>query len=375
MKKNILVVFGTRPELIKLAPVIKKLAVFEDINLITCSTGQHVELLDTAQSIFGIEPTVNLKLMKEKQSLSDLTANILISMRQVFSDYNPHLTIVHGDTATSMACALSSFYHSVPVAHVEAGLRSGNKVDPWPEELNRSIISQIASLHLCPTEVNEINLKNENISKGVFVTGNTVIDALNTVLRDERRNPNCFRTIDGNRFQVNQQSKNILVTTHRRENVGERLNNICNAVYELALEQSEIEFIIPVHPNPSIRNQIIKNLGNLNKIHLLDPLNYVEFVSLMSNCYLVITDSGGLQEEAPSLNKPVLLVRETTERPEGVSAGNVLMVGTSKAKIKNNVVKLIECEDKYRSIAELTNPFGDGKSSDRIVDIVRDYLF
>lgn len=380
--KNILLVFGTRPEAIKMAPLYHEFRKYPELfSLKLCVTAQHRELLDHVLSAFHITPDFDLNVMKPGQDLSDITIHVMDRLREVFRQFMPGLVIVHGDTTTSLAAALSAFYMKIPVAHVEAGLRTNNRYNPWPEEMNRSITGRIANWHFAPTEQAKKNLLAENIpAEQILVTGNTAIDAINWALnrleKDSKEETGIKRYLvdkgyDTDRLKYNR--KLIVITGHRRENFGERILNICHAVRNLSLAYPEADFVYPVHLNPNVRNPVLEILSaNQNgNLFLLNPLEYFPFVYLMSKSYLILTDSGGIQEEAPSLGKPVLVTREVTERPEAVQAGTVRVVGTERTNIETSVHELMNNAGKYQAMASAVNPYGDGKASERIVKFIR----
>jgi len=367
--KNILFVFGTRPEAIKMAPVIKEFQKLEQVDTKVCITAQHRQMLDQVLTFFGIIPDYDLNLMKPRQNLYDLTADILIGLKQIFENYKPDIVLVHGDTTTSFAASLASFYAGVKVAHVEAGLRTNNKWSPFPEEINRNLTSKVADIHFAPTQRSKENLLSENIClDNIVVTGNTVIDALFDSI-------NRLNSVESEELmQIKQLASNnkkiILVTGHRRENFGDGFLNICHALKEIATRNPNLEIIYPVHLNPNVQEPVFKFLSRTPNIKLIHPLSYESFLWLMNRAYIILTDSGGVQEEAPSLGKPVLVMRDTTERPEAVEAGTVILVGTDIEKITTEVQKLINDEDTYSKMSALHNPYGDGKASKRIVDFI-----
>ena len=375
---KILIVFGTRPEAIKMAPVVKAfLNNTKDFETKVCVTAQHREMLDQVLDIFEIKPDFDLNIMKAGQDLYDITSRVVLGMRDVLNNFKPDIVFVHGDTTTSTMVALSSFYRQIPVAHVEAGLRTNNIYSPYPEEMNRQITGRIANYHFAPTEMAKNNLLKENVEeKNIFVTGNTVIDALHLALDKVKKSKKLQEHI---KEKLNKQlsdfdvenSKFILVTGHRRENFGQGFLDICHALKEIALKYSETNIIYPVHLNPNVQQPVYDILGNTNNIYLINPLDYLPFIYLMQHSYLILTDSGGIQEEAPSLGKPVLVMRDTTERPEAVSAGTVKLVGTNKNLIVTEVTKLIENADYYNKMSKANNPYGDGKASERILRIIR----
>lgn len=366
-KLKILLVFGTRPEAIKMAPLFLEFKKFSNqVEVRVCVTAQHRQMLDQVISFFGISVHYDLDLMKPNQNLYSLTATIIEGMKPVIEDFNPNYLLVHGDTTTSMAAAIAGFYGSVKVAHVEAGLRTHNKYAPFPEEMNRSITSRIADIHFAPTFTAKQNLLQENIEDSqIIVTGNTVIDALMYGIElVENSIPNSIQLLQ-KRF--NFQRPMILVTGHRRENFGDGFLNICKALREIAIK-SEIDIIYPVHLNPNVQKPVYDILSGIDNIHLIEPQPYESFIWLMNKAKIVITDSGGIQEEAPSLGKPVLVMRETTERPEAVESGTVILVGTDTKKIVSETIDLLNDNIRYDSMSRLHNPYGDGKASLRIVE-------
>ena len=376
--KKVLIVFGTRPEAIKMAPLIKELEKNQDIfDIKVCVTAQHREMLDQVLDIFDIEPDYDLDIMKPNQDLYDITSNILLKIRDVLNDSKPDIVLVHGDTTTTFATTLASFYQKIDVGHVEAGLRTGNIYSPWPEEANRKLTAALAKYHFAPTKSAKENLLKEGIKEeNIIVTGNTVIDALFLMLEKIEKDNNLKEKIL-NKFQqiFNSQlsilnSQFILVTGHRRENFGKGFLNICNALKEIALNNPEINIIYPVHLNPNVRKPVNEILKDIKNIYLIEPLEYPEFVYLMSKSYLILTDSGGIQEEAPSLGKPVLVMRENTERPEAVDAGTVKLVGTNKEKIVKEVENLLKNKIEYDKMSKAINPYGDGKASERIINFL-----
>jgi UDP-N-acetylglucosamine 2-epimerase (non-hydrolysing) len=365
---KVLIVVGTRPEAIKMSPVIKELERYpNEIQSVVCVTAQHREMLDQVLSVFDIQPDYDLDIMLPDQTLSQITANILTRLDQVVAFEQPDWVLVQGDTTTVMVAGLVAYYHRVRVGHVEAGLRTGDKFQPFPEEINRRIADVLTDLYFAPTERNRQNLLREGISdEAIVVTGNTVIDALLMTVRRLRR--------EGSRSQ--QWSSNgqrlILVTAHRRENFGQPLIRICRALAEIATRYpSDVQLVYPVHPNPNVSGPVHEMLGGIPNITLTEPLGYYDFVRLMSQAYLILTDSGGLQEEAPSLGVPVLVLREVTERPEGVAAGVVKVIGTDEQTIANEVVTLLENDLVYRNMSQRANPYGDGRASQRIVAAIR----
>lgn len=366
--KKILFVIGTRPEAIKMAPIIL-LCLEQKNNFETkvCLTAQHRQMLDQVLSFFSIKADYDLNLMKPNQNLHSLTADIIIGLKSIYEDFKPHWVLVHGDTTTSAAAALSAFYSGIKVAHVEAGLRTYNKLAPFPEEMNRSITARIADLHFAPTKASKNNLLQENIPiNTIVVTGNTVIDALKLGL--QKVNENSNKEIQQLKAIVNFQKKIILVTGHRRENFGNGFENICLGLQQIAEEfENEVEIVYPVHLNPNVQDPVRRLLSNHKNIKLVEPLNYEAFIWMMNKSYLIITDSGGVQEEAPSLGKPVLVMREVTERPEAVEAGTVILVGTNKNYIYKETSNLLLKKDYYKSMSNKHNPYGDGLAAERIV--------
>ena len=370
--KKILFIFGTRPEAIKMAPVIKKLKEADVFNVKVCVTAQHREMLDEVLKIFEINPDYDLDIMKKNQDLYDITSNILLGLKNVLDDFKPNLVMVHGDTTTTFSASLAAFYKKIDIAHIEAGLRSGNIYSPYPEEANRKMTSILAKYHFAPTLKAKENLIKEGLNeKNIIVTGNTVIDSLFWVIK-KIENDSKLKDKILKRLNFSFDSKFILVTGHRRENFGQGFLNICEALKEIALKHKDINIVYPVHLNPNVREPVNKILNGIENIKLIEPLNYLEFVYLMSKSYLILTDSGGVQEEAPSLKKPVLVMRDTTERPEGIEAGCLRLVGTDKRKIVKEVEKLLDDENEYKKMSKCKNPYGDGKASERIVEFLRD---
>jgi UDP-N-acetylglucosamine 2-epimerase (non-hydrolysing) len=362
--KKILTIFGTRPEAIKLAPVIKELnkRQREFVSIIGL-TGQHDEMLQQVLEIFAIQHDFNIKVMRENQSLPQLTARILLKITEKLREYNPDIILVQGDTTTVFATTVAAYYAKIKIAHVEAGLRTYDKYQPFPEELNRRFTDQVSDFLFAPTEQNRINLIREGIEDGrIYITGNTIVDALLEISANgHSNNISSLPRIHG---------KVILLTVHRRENFGKPVENIFKAVRELAENYGDMQFVYPVHPNPNVRNVAHNCLQNLPNVHLIPPVDYVSFVQLMKRAYLILTDSGGIQEEAPTLRKPVIVLRDRTERGELVNAGGAKVVGSDKEKIVYEVRKLVENESYYRGMTEIVNPFGDGKAAERIVEIL-----
>jgi len=366
---KVLVVFGTRPEAIKMAPVIKELKKVEDIASIVAVTAQHREMLDQVLKLFDIVPDYDLNLMREGQDLFSITTGVLEGMKAILDKEQPDLVLVHGDTTTTFAAALAAFYRRIPVGHVEAGLRTRNKYSPYPEEMNRSLAGRICELHFAPTDTARENLLAESTASfKIWVTGNTVIDALLDTIKPGYKFGEELSEIDFSR-------RIILVTTHRRENWGNSMRNIYEALLDIVNEFPDVEVVFPVHRNPVVREVAEEMLQGRERFHLIDPLDYEPFAHLMNCCYMVMTDSGGLQEEAPSLGKPVLVLRDTTERPEAVEAGTVKLVGTNRDKIYQEAKRLLSDSREYEQIARAINPYGDGKAARRIAKIVSEFLY
>lgn len=360
---KVLLVFGTRPEAIKMCPLVLELKKHKEIDCKVCLTGQHREMLSQVMEAFEMEEDYNLNIMRERQTLSSITASILEKMGDVLEAEEPDIVLVHGDTTTSFAAALAAFYRQVPVGHVEAGLRTGNIYSPFPEEMNRLLTGRLAACHFAPTERNRENLQKENLTNNVFVTGNTVIDAFKTTVKQNYQfhNP-VLQDIDYKSRRV------ILLTAHRRENLGMPLENICRAVKRLAEAYGDIEIIYPVHLNPAVRESVYPILDGMDRVKLVEPLDVLDMHNLLARCFLVMTDSGGLQEEAPSFGKPVLVLRMETERPEAVEAGTVKVVGVQEQDIFSAARLLLEDEAAYKKMAHAVNPYGDGHASERIAE-------
>lgn len=389
--KKVMLVFGTRPEAIKMAPLVKKFQESDDFETIVCVTAQHREMLDQVLDIFEIKPDYDLNIMKQGQDLYDITSRVLLGLRDVLNETNPDLVLVHGDTTTSSAAALAAFYKQVPVVHVEAGLRTNNIYSPWPEEMNRRITGRIATYHLAPTELSRQNLLKENVNdNNIIVTGNTVIDALFWVVEkiknDNKLAETLQKNIKNNGYDINRISRKdtrtcvstrklVLITGHRRENFGEGFKNICYAIRDLSIKYPDVDFVYPMHLNPNVRKPISEIFGNeANKssnTFFIEPLDYLNFIFLMEKSHIILTDSGGIQEEAPSLGKPVLVMRDNTERPEALDAGTVKLVGTDYDKIVNEVSQLLENEDSYNTMSKAVNPYGDGSACERIVEFLK----
>ncbi|MCM1332076.1 MAG: UDP-N-acetylglucosamine 2-epimerase (non-hydrolyzing) [Bacteroides sp.] len=384
MKKKIMVVFGTRPEAIKMAPVVKALQErCEEFETIVTVTGQHRQMLDQVLDIFGILPDYDLNIMRSGQDLTDVSCRVLSGMRDIFENKcRPDIVLVHGDTSTSTFAAIAAFYAHIKVGHVEAGLRTHDRLSPWPEEMNRQITGRIADYHFSPTVLSRENLIKENVDeKSIFITGNTVIDALHIVVDRMKKDEGLVAEIDNglrlSGYDVDRLStgrKMVLITGHRRENFGDGFISMCSAIKDLALKYKDIDFVYPMHLNPNVRKPIQSIFGDLNNrkdnLYFIEPLEYLAFIRMMSKAYIVLTDSGGIQEEAPGLGKPVVVMRDTTERPEAVEAGTVKLVGTDYDKIISTVSTLIDDNSVYQSMSRAVNPYGDGKAAGRIVKIL-----
>jgi len=364
---KVISVFGTRPEAIKMAPLVKKLSQDPDIQSKVVVTAQHRQMLDQVLELFEIKPDYDLDIMKQGQTLTGVTVRVLSGLEEVIQAEKPHMVLVHGDTTTTFSSALAAFYQQTAVGHVEAGLRTFNKYSPYPEEMNRKLAGAISDLHFAPTQTSMDNLLKEGIPKGkIIITGNTVIDALLETATKDYPLEELLPEVDWSK-------RILLLTAHRRENWGEPLENIFMAAKKLIKDFPDTELVFPVHKNPKVSQLADKILANTPRIHLIEPLDYLPFVSLMNKSYLVFTDSGGMQEEAPSLGKPVLVLRETTERPEAVEAGTVKMVGTSESRIYEEGAKLLEDQTAYKKMAQAINPYGDGKASERIVAAIKEH--
>jgi UDP-N-acetylglucosamine 2-epimerase (non-hydrolysing) len=365
---KVLVVFGTRPEAIKMAPVVRALQADAAFDTKICVTAQHRQMLDQVLDLFRIVPDFDLNLMQPGQDLTDITSQVLLGMRSVLRRWRPNIVLVHGDTTTTMAAGLAAYYEKVRVGHVEAGLRTGNKYAPWPEEMNRKIAGAIADLHFAPTPAAKSNLLREGVAEDhILVTGNTVIDALLQVAARLEQEPSLAQQMAEKFSFLDARRKLVLVTGHRRENFGTGFEQICQALRQLA-ERPDVEILYPVHLNPNVQEPVQRILSGRANIHLIAPQDYLPFVYLMKRAHLIITDSGGVQEEAPSLGKPVLVMRDTTERPEAVEAGTVKLVGTRQAVILAGAQRLLEDEQAYRRMSQAHNPYGDGQASNRIVE-------
>lgn len=388
--KKIMLVFGTRPEAIKMAPLVKELQKRnKEFETIICVTGQHREMLDQVLRLFDIAPDYDLSIMRQGQDLYDITSRVLLGMRNIFAQCRPDIVLVHGDTTTSTAAALAAFYQQIPVGHVEAGLRTHNMYSPWPEEMNRQLTGRIATYHFAPTPLSKKNLKDENVSGHIIVTGNTVIDALHMVVDKLKGTPtlatkqeevlraagyDVTRLNDNSGLSGSKGKKLVLITGHRRENFGEGFANIVTAIKELSQKYPQVDFVYPMHLNPNVRKPIHQvfgeNLNNLGNVFFIEPLQYLEFVFLMEKSYFVLTDSGGIQEEAPGLGKPVLVMRDTTERPEALESGTVHLVGTDRELIIREASLLLDDPIAYDKMSKAVNPYGDGKASIRIADYI-----
>ena len=382
-KKKVMLVFGTRPEAIKMAPVVGALKDADDFEVTVTVTGQHRQMLDSVLEVFGIRPDYDLNIMRPGQDLYDVTSRVLSGMRDVFKEIQPDIVLVHGDTSTSTAAALAAFYARIKVGHVEAGLRTGDIYSPWPEEMNRRLTGRLANVHFSPTETSKANLLRENVDEAaIFVTGNTVIDALIQVKsqleNSQELKASVAATIKNQGYDLDRLKAGrrlVLVTGHRRENFGEGFRHICQALAELSAKYVDsVDFVYPMHLNPNVRKPIQSIFGDLNdrkdNLYFIEPLEYLAFIRMMSKAYIVLTDSGGIQEEAPGLGKPVVVMRDTTERPEAVEAGTVKLVGTDYDKIVSTVSTLIDDNAVYQAMSRAVNPYGDGQAAERIVTIL-----
>ena len=374
--KKILLVFGTRPEAIKMAPLVKALQKdTEHFETRVCVTAQHRQMLDQVLEVFGITPEYDLNIMAPNQDLYDITAKVLLGLREVLKDFRPDTVLVHGDTTTSMAASLAAFYMQIPVGHVEAGLRTYNMLSPWPEEMNRQVTDRICTYYFAPTEQSRANLLQENIdAKKIFITGNTVIDALlmavDIISTTAGVKEKMAKELQEKGYTVGDREY-ILVTGHRRENFGDGFLHICKAIKELAALHPEMDIVYPVHLNPNVQKPVYELLSGLSNVYLISPLDYLPFIYAMQHSTLLLTDSGGVQEEAPSLGKPVLVMRDTTERPEAVDAGTVKLVGTDAEAIVSNVTALLQDKEMYKRMSETHNPYGDGQACERIIAALR----
>ncbi len=360
--KKVMLVFGTRPEAIKMCPLVNELKKYENIKTIVCVSGQHRQMLDQVLEAFGVVPDYDLSIMKDRQTLFDITTNILARIKEVLEEVKPDVVLVHGDTSTTFVTALACFYLQIPVGHVEAGLRTYNIYSPYPEEFNREAVSIIAKYNFAPTELSRQNLLREGKSeKTIYVTGNTAIDALQTTVREDYSHPE-LDWAKGSRL--------ILITAHRRENLGEPMHHMFRAIRRIMDEHPDLKAIYPIHMNPVVRRAADEELGGDDRIHIIEPLDVLDFHNFMKHSYLILTDSGGIQEEAPSLGKPVLVMRDTTERPEGIEAGTLKLVGTDEETIYREFRNLIENEEAYNEMAHASNPYGDGHACERIAKIL-----
>ena len=369
MKKKIMTVFGTRPEAIKMLPLVKKIQSDERFECCVCVTAQHREMLDQVLEIFDVTPDYDLDLMKDRQTVTDITANVIRGMDPVLTEAKPDIVLVHGDTTTSFVAALAAFYKQIPVGHVEAGLRTYDIYSPFPEEMNRQLTGRLSTMHFAPTNVNKQNLENEGITKNVYVTGNTVIDALFSIVKDGYVfHEETVKSVD---FSG---KRTILMTAHRRENLGEPMRNIFEAVRELVDQYEDVQLIYPVHKNPAVREPAYEILGGHPRIFLIEPIAVDDMHNLFNICYMILTDSGGIQEEAPALGKPVLVLRTETERPEAVETGVVKVVGVNKEDILREAKLLLDDAGEYSKMSNAKNPYGDGHASERICDAIAEFL-
>ena len=381
--RKILIVFGTRPEAIKMAPLVKEFQKYsKTFKTKVCVTAQHREMLDQVLELFEITPDYDLDIMKPGQDLYDVTSNVLLGMKSVLTDFKPDVVFVHGDTSTTFAASLAAFYQQISVAHIEAGLRTGDIYSPWPEEANRQLTTQITAYHFAPTATSKANLLKENVNvQNIEVTGNTVIDALFLALDKIKSNKqlemDIIKTIEtsiaNSKFKINN-SKFILVTGHRRENHGQGFINICKALKTLAENNQDIHIVYPVHLNPNVQKPVKELLSDIENIYLIEPLQYEQFIYMMDKSYFIITDSGGVQEEAPSLGKPVLVMRDTTERPEALAAGTVKLVGTDTELIIKEAQKLIDNEESYALMSKASNPYGDGHACKKVINFIKEQI-
>lgn len=363
---NVMVVFGTRPEAIKVVPVIKELEARKETNPIVCVTAQHREMLDQILQEFDIQADYDLNIMQQGQTLAEITTKALVGLEKIIKEVKPDIVLVHGDTTTTFAGALAAFYNGTTIGHLEAGLRTYNKFSPYPEEMNRQMVSVLADIHFAPTHKSKQNLLREAKKKNIYVTGNTAIDALKLTIKEDYKNPQ----ID----DFKEKERIILLTSHRRENIGTPMENIFKAVKKIVEEYEDVKVIYPVHKNPKVREIANRILTGNSRIKLIEPLDVIDFHNLMNKSYLILTDSGGIQEEAPSLGKPVLVLRDTTERPEGIRVGTLKLVGTDEEEIYKQTKLLLDNKEEYNKMAKATNPYGDGLASKKIVDAIIDYF-
>ena len=361
---KVMTIFGTRPEAIKMAPLIKELEERKEIESVVCVTAQHREMLDQVLTIFDIKPDYDLNIMKQGQTLSEITSRVLLGLEEVIKKENPNIILVHGDTTTTFAGALAAFYNGVDIGHVEAGLRTWDKYSPFPEEMNRQMVDRMTDMYFAPTSVSKNNLIDEGIAdEKIYVTGNTAIDAMSTTVKKDYNNP-ILDWVGDNRM--------LLLTAHRRENLGEPMRHIFRAIKRIVDEYDDVRVVYPIHKNPKVREVAREVFGDMNKIKLIEPLEVIDFHNFQNKSYIILSDSGGIQEEAPSLGKPVLVLRNTTERPEGISAGTLKLVGTDEDTIYNETKKLLDNKFEYEKMSKASNPYGDGKASVRIVDAIID---
>ncbi|KMN81493.1 UDP-N-acetylglucosamine 2-epimerase (hydrolyzing) [Chromobacterium alkanivorans] len=368
---TVLTIFGTRPEAIKMVPVIHALQDCPDVASKVCVTGQHREMLDQVLDFFGIKPDFDLKLMQQAQGLASLTARLVETVDKILEEVQPDVVLVHGDTATTLGASLAAFYRRIPIGHVEAGLRTGDLYSPWPEEMNRRVTDILASWHFAPTDESRLNLRNEKVDPDrIFVTGNSVVDTLQLAVKKLEQQPDLKADIAAAFAYLRPEARMILVTGHRREKFGEKFESFCRALVSLAERYPDVDIVYPVHLNPNVRKPVYALLSRVRNIHLIEPLQYLPFVYLMARCHLIITDSGGIQEEAPALGKPVLVTRDTTERPEALAAGTAMLVGTETELIVRHASALLEDEAAYQRMSQAHNPYGDGCAGKRIAAIL-----
>ena len=362
--KTVMLVFGTRPEAIKMCPLVNELKTRKNIKTVVCVTGQHRQMLDMVLDTFNVTPDYDLSIMKEKQTLFDITSNILLSIKNVLEEVKPQVVLVHGDTSTTFVTALACFYMQIPVGHVEAGLRTYNIYSPYPEEFNRQAVSIISKYNFAPTKLSADNLIKEGKDENsIYITGNTAIDALKTTVQDDYEHPELKWAED---------SRLIVITAHRRENLGEPMHQMFRAIRRILDENPDVKAIYPIHMNPAVRQAAQEELGDCDRIHIIEPLDVLDFHNFLARCYMILTDSGGVQEEAPSLGKPVLVMRDTTERPEGVAAGTLKLVGTDEETIYKNFKELLDNKETYDKMSKASNPYGDGFACKRIADILEE---